>query len=58
MSDKRALIIDDEKMFGKEDAERKEKDTKRRQNDINEQIRRNVEEAMKNQKKEEFRFNF
>jgi hypothetical protein len=41
-----------EKMFGKGDAERKEKDTKRRQNDINEQIRRNVEEAMKNQKKD------
>jgi hypothetical protein len=41
-----------EKMFGKEDAERKEKDTKRRQNDINEQIRKNVEDAMKNPKKD------
>ena len=41
-----------EKMFGKEDAERKEKDTKRRQNDINNQIRQNIEDAMKNPKKD------
>lgn len=41
-----------EKMFGKANAKRKEQKREQRQNDINDQIRKNIDEAMKKQNSE------